>query len=160
MSICDNTTVNQETTLKLQSIRKTKTCRDACKKTFNDPRIRRITAVLYKKSTAVSVPSVLGTGTADTWYRVPVPVLKKYRGTFVHGTAHHCISSSLMWSVVICLLITLVNTIFQLILGNLGALNSNLVLVFAHHVTFLRYENLIFLKIANFCQKLKNLCCV
>ena len=32
MSICDNTTVNQETSLKLQSIRKTKTCRNACKK--------------------------------------------------------------------------------------------------------------------------------
>ena len=32
MSICDNTTVNQETLLKLQSIRKTKTCRNACKK--------------------------------------------------------------------------------------------------------------------------------
>ena len=73
MSICDNTTVNQETPLKLQSIRKTKTCRNACKKTFNDPRIRRSTAVLYKKSTAV-----------------PVTVLKNYRGTLVHGTTHHC----------------------------------------------------------------------
>ena len=49
MSICDNTTVNQETTLKLQSIRKTKTCRNAYKKTFNDPKIRRSTAILYKK---------------------------------------------------------------------------------------------------------------
>ena len=47
--------------------------------------------------------------------------------------------------------------LFQLILSNLGALNPNLVLVFAYHITFLRYENLIFLKIANFCQKLKNL---
>ena len=46
MSICDNITVNQETTLKLQSIRKAKTCRNACKKTFNDPKIRRSTAVL------------------------------------------------------------------------------------------------------------------
>ena len=67
MSICDNTTVNQETTLKLQSIRKTKTCRNACKKTFNDPKIRRSTAVLYKKSTAVpvlgSLPSIDGIGT-------------------------------------------------------------------------------------------------
>ena len=44
------------------------------KKTFNDPKIRRSTAVLYKKSTAVPM----------------VPVLKKYRGTFVHGTAHLC----------------------------------------------------------------------
>ena len=32
--------------MKLQSIRKTKTCRNACKKTFNDPKIRRSTAVL------------------------------------------------------------------------------------------------------------------
>ena len=32
MSICDNTAVNQETPFKLQSIRKTKTCRNACKK--------------------------------------------------------------------------------------------------------------------------------
>ena len=64
MSICDNTTVNQETPLKLQSIRKIKTCRNACKKIFNDPRIRRNTAVLFKKSTAV-----------------PVTILKKYRVT-------------------------------------------------------------------------------
>ena len=63
MSICDNTTVNQETLLKLQSIRKTKTCPNACKKNFNDLRIRRSTAVLYKKK---------------------VTVLKKDR-----GTAHH-----------------------------------------------------------------------
>ena len=55
MSICDNTTVNQETPLNLQSKKKKKTCRNACKKTFNDPRIRRSTAVLYKKSTAVPV---------------------------------------------------------------------------------------------------------
>ena len=34
--------------------------------------------------------------------------------------------------------------VFQLILGNLGALNPNLVLVFAYHVTFLRYEVIIF----------------
>ena len=61
MSICDNTTVNQETTLKLQSKRKIKTCRNACKKTFNNPRIRRSTG---------------------TRYQFPkVPVLKKYRGT-------------------------------------------------------------------------------
>ena len=46
MSICDNTTVNEETPLKLQLIRKIKTCRNACKKTFNDLRIRRSTAVL------------------------------------------------------------------------------------------------------------------
>ena len=52
---CDNTIVNQETSLKLQSKQKIKTCRNACKKTFNDPRIRRSTAVLYKKSTAVTV---------------------------------------------------------------------------------------------------------
>ena len=39
MSNCDNTTINQETPLKLQSIRKTKTCRNACIKTFNDPRV-------------------------------------------------------------------------------------------------------------------------
>ena len=32
MSICDNTTVNQETSLKLQSIRKIKACRNVCKK--------------------------------------------------------------------------------------------------------------------------------
>ena len=53
MSFCDNTTgtINQETLLKLQSIRKTKTCSNPCKKTFNDPRIRRSTAVLYEKST-------------------------------------------------------------------------------------------------------------
>ena len=51
------------------------------KKAFNDPKIRRSTAVLYKKST-------VGTGTR---YQVPVTVLKKYRGTFVHGTAHLCI---------------------------------------------------------------------
>ena len=56
MSICDNTTVNQETALKLQSKRKIKTCRNACKKTFNDPRIRWSTAVLCKKSTTVPVP--------------------------------------------------------------------------------------------------------
>ena len=49
MSICDNTTVNHETPLKLQSKRKIKTCRNACKNTFNDPRIRRSTGVLYKK---------------------------------------------------------------------------------------------------------------
>ena len=55
MSICDNATVNQDTPLKLQSIRKIKTCRNACKKTFNYPRIRRSTAVLYKKSTALPV---------------------------------------------------------------------------------------------------------
>ena len=55
MSICDNATVNQETPLKLQSIRKIKTCRNACKKTFNDPGIRRNIAVLYKKNTAVPV---------------------------------------------------------------------------------------------------------
>ena len=61
MSIFDNTTVNQETPLKLQSTRKIKTCRSACKKTFNDPRIRR--------STAEPVPTV------------PVTILKKYRGT-------------------------------------------------------------------------------
>ena len=42
MSICDNTTVNQETPLKLQSIRKTKTCCIVAmltKKTSNDPKI-------------------------------------------------------------------------------------------------------------------------
>ena len=55
MSICDNIIVNQETSLKLQSIRKTKTRRNACEKTFNDPRIRRSIAVLYKKSTAIPV---------------------------------------------------------------------------------------------------------
>ena len=67
MSICDNTTVNQETPLKLQSIRKIKTSRNTCKKTFNDPRIRRSTAVLYKKSTRVrySVPSTGGTGNGN-----------------------------------------------------------------------------------------------
>ena len=32
MSICNNTIVNQETSLKLKSIRKTKTCCNACKK--------------------------------------------------------------------------------------------------------------------------------
>ena len=67
MSIGDNTTVNQETLLKLQSIRKTKTCRNACKKTFNDPRITRY-----------EVPTV------------PVTVLKNYRDTLVHDTAQHC----------------------------------------------------------------------
>ena len=46
------------------------------KKTFNDPKIRRSTAVLYKKSTTVPV---LGTGNGT----------KKYRGTLVHGTDHH-----------------------------------------------------------------------
>ena len=40
------------------------------KKAFNNPKIRRSTAVLYKKRTAVPV---LGTG------------------TFVHGTAHLCV---------------------------------------------------------------------
>ena len=81
MSICDNTTVNQETTLKLQSIRKTKTCRNPCKKTFNDPKIRRNIAAFYKKK-------YCGTGTR---YQVTtVPVLKKYRGTFLHGTSHLC----------------------------------------------------------------------
>ena len=55
MSICDNTTVNKETPLKLQSIRKAKTCRNACKKTFNEPGIRQSAAVHYKKSTAVPV---------------------------------------------------------------------------------------------------------
>ena len=51
------------------------------KKTYNDPKIRRSTAVLYKKK-------YRGTGTR---YQVPtVPVLKKYRGIFVHGTAHLC----------------------------------------------------------------------
>ena len=69
MSICDNTIVNQETSLKLQSIRKTKTCRNACKKIFNDPRIRWSTAVLYKKK-------YRGTGT-----RYQVTILKQYRGT-------------------------------------------------------------------------------
>ena len=75
MSICDNrpTTVNQETPLKLQLIRKTKTCRNACKKTFNDTKIRRSTAVLYKKVLQYLVPSTDGTG------------------TLVHGTAHHWI---------------------------------------------------------------------
>ena len=34
-----------------------------------------------------------GTGTFGTWYRVPI--LKKYRGTFVHGTAHLCSQVSL-----------------------------------------------------------------
>ena len=67
MSICDNTTVNPETTLKLQSIRKTKTCRNACKKTFNDPKIRHSTAVLYKKVPRYrySVPSTDSTGTGN-----------------------------------------------------------------------------------------------
>ena len=82
MSICDNTTVNQETTLKLQSIRKTKTYRNACKKTFNDPKIRRSTAVLYKKSTD-------GTGTGNK--KVPryfctrycPPLLLHYNMSFV-----------------------------------------------------------------------------
>ena len=64
MSICDNTTVNQETPLKLQPKRKIKTCRNACKKTFNDPRIRWNTAVFIEK-----IPTV------------PVTVLKKYRAT-------------------------------------------------------------------------------
>ena len=48
MSICDNTTVNQEIPLKLQSIRKTKIHRNACKKTFNDPKIRRSTKYTKK----------------------------------------------------------------------------------------------------------------
>ena len=34
MSLCDNTTANPKTTLKLQSIRKTKTCRNAWKMTL------------------------------------------------------------------------------------------------------------------------------
>ena len=72
----DNTTVNQEPPLKLQSIRKIKTCRIACKKTFNDPRIRRSTAVLYKKSTAVHRYQY-----RYQVSRVPVTVLKKYLGT-------------------------------------------------------------------------------
>ena len=81
MSFRDNTTVNQENTLKLQSIRKTKTYRNACKKTFNDPKIRRSIVVLYKK-----VPR---TGTRYQVPKVPVPVIKKYRGILVHGSAHH-----------------------------------------------------------------------
>ena len=68
MSICDNTTVNQETLLKLQSIGK-KTCRNAYKKkllmTLELDRVSR-----YR-------------------YSVPVTVLKRYRGTLVHATAHH-----------------------------------------------------------------------
>ena len=56
MSICDNTTVNQETTLKLQQ----KHVAMLAKKTSNDPKIRRSTVVPYKKSTTVPV---LGTGT-------------------------------------------------------------------------------------------------
>ena len=80
MSICNNTTVNQETTLKLQSIRKTKTCCNACKKTFNDSKLDGVPRYFTKK--------YCGT---DTWYqlpKVPLTVLKKYRSTFVHGTAH------------------------------------------------------------------------
>ena len=67
MSICYNTTLNQKTPLKLQSIRKTKTYRNACKKTFNVPKIRPSTEVHYKKSAAVpvlvplTVPSIFGT---------------------------------------------------------------------------------------------------
>ena len=34
LAIFDNTTVNQETPLKLQSIRQTRTYRNACKKNF------------------------------------------------------------------------------------------------------------------------------
>ena len=62
MSVCDNTTVNQKAPLKLQSIRKTKTCHNACKKTFNNPIIRQYRGIykkkyngIYKKSTAVPV---------------------------------------------------------------------------------------------------------
>ena len=65
MSICDNTTVNQETTLKLQSIRKTKICRNASKKKLlitlkldGVPRyfIKKVPRYRY------SVPSTDGTG--------------------------------------------------------------------------------------------------
>ena len=56
MSICDNTTVNQETTLKLQSIRKTKTCRNACKKKLS-------MTLKLDGVPRYSVPSTNGTGT-------------------------------------------------------------------------------------------------
>ena len=74
MSICDNTTVNQETPLKLQSIRKTKTCRNACKK---------------KLSMTLELD-----GVPRYQYWVPstdrtVNGTKNYRSTLVHGTAHH-----------------------------------------------------------------------
>ena len=55
MSICDNTTVNQETTLKLQSIRKTKTYRNACKKLSMTLKLDGVPRYFIKKSTAVPV---------------------------------------------------------------------------------------------------------
>ena len=74
MSICNNTTVNQETTLKLQSIRKTKTCRNACKKkTFNDPKIRRSTAVLLY--TVLPTYKEITNGTRSTVKMLPGSVL-------------------------------------------------------------------------------------
>ena len=39
MSICDNTAINKKTPLKLQSIGKTKACRNTYKKTSNDSEI-------------------------------------------------------------------------------------------------------------------------
>ena len=64
MSICDNTTVNQETPLKLQSIRKIKTCRNTCKKLLMTLELDGVPRYFIKKSTTV-----------------PVTVIKKYRGT-------------------------------------------------------------------------------
>ena len=64
MSICDNATVNQEIPLKLQSIRKTKTCRNSCKITFNDPKIKKVPRYF------------------STWYCPPLYIIRYIRGAF------------------------------------------------------------------------------
>ena len=90
MSICDNTTINQETPLKLQSIRK-------AKKTFSDPRIGYNGIIVFEAAAMVHDTdaefaiidfALKAEKSAST--AVPVMVLKKYRGTLVYDTAHHC----------------------------------------------------------------------
>ena len=69
MSICDNTTVNQETPLKLHLMQK-----------------QKHVAILAKK-----LSMTLELDEVPRYFIKKVSVLKKYRGTLVHGTAHYCL---------------------------------------------------------------------
>ena len=64
MSICDNTTINQETPLKLQSRRKIKTYCNACKKLSMTLELDGVPRYIIKKvpQYRYSVPSTEGTG--------------------------------------------------------------------------------------------------
>ena len=103
------TTVNQKTSLKLQSMRKTKTCRNTCNEfpmtleLCSGIIVLEAAAMLHDNDAEFAIIGFAhegkrkrknqtlfkkSTAVLVLWYPVPVTGLKKYRGTLVHGTSH------------------------------------------------------------------------